>query len=89
MGRTKVVTPKDVLAESTPLLRDCKDIPFLCVKCDSLLAFVDKETRSEVRVKYRDLYLGAVDPDEFWILCRSCGHRNSLQKEKESETEED
>lgn len=84
MPKTKVVTPKEVKETANPLLRDCTDVPFLCAKCGSLLAFVDEESRSEVRVKYRDLYLGAVNASVFWILCRSCGLNNSLRSEEEN-----
>lgn len=66
--------------EELPVVRDCTDIPMLCKKCNFLLAFVDRETKSQIRVKWRDLYIYCTDPQEFSINCRSCGHINTLNR---------
>lgn len=67
-------------ADKAPIIRECKDLPLLCTQCRSLLAFVDAETKSEIRVKSRDLYVFCVDPAEFTISCRSCGKLNSVYR---------
>jgi len=59
----------------------CRDIPFKCTKCDSLLAFVDRETKSQIRVKYKDLYVFVQDPKSFSILCRSCGNLATITEQ--------
>jgi len=55
----------------------CKDIPWRCSACSFLLGWIDKETRSFIRMRYRD----------FWIeirgnvkhICRRCGQINILE----------
>ena len=66
------------LTETEQAASRCKDIAFGCEKCSSLLAFVDEETRSEIRVKNRDLYIYVLSPQQFKISCRGCGHMNTL-----------
>jgi len=56
----------------------CDDIPFGCRACRSLLGFVDKQTRSRIRVKYRDLYIRVTNAELVEITCRSCGEINEL-----------
>jgi hypothetical protein len=58
----------------------CKDIPWGCDRCGTLLAFVDKETRSVIRIKHRDLYIYVRDPEEFCVVCRGCGEINKLEQ---------
>ena len=71
--------------EKTPIIRDCRDIPLLCTRCKSLLAFVDAETKSEIRVKNRDLYISCIDPAQFTISCRSCGSINTVHRVQDTE----
>lgn len=66
--------------EKAPIIRECRDIPMLCTRCKSLLAFVDADTKSEIRVKSRDLYIFCTDPAEFTISCRSCGSINTVYR---------
>lgn len=57
----------------------CDDIPFGCAACKSLLGYVDRDTRTKIRVKYRDLYIRVTDAKLIEITCRSCGELNSLE----------
>jgi RNase P subunit RPR2 len=57
----------------------CGDIAFGCTACKSLLGFVDKDTRSKIRIKYRDLYIRITDARLLEITCRSCGEINHLE----------
>ncbi len=57
----------------------CQDVPFGCSACHSLLGYVDKGTRSKIRVKYRDLYIRVTDAKLVEITCRSCGELNQLE----------
>ena len=68
-------------ADDIKVIQDCTDIPMLCTKCNFLLAFVDRETKCQIRVKWRDLYVYCEDPKKFSINCRSCGHVNSVNRE--------
>jgi hypothetical protein len=65
----------------------CTDIPWLCTACKGLLGFVDKETRSVVRVKHRDLYLYVENPERMIMVCRSCGAQNVLSQIEEDNEE--
>jgi len=67
----------------------CKDLPWGCDKCGTLLAFVDEDTRSTIRIKHRDLYLYVKDPQEFSIICRGCGEFNKLRYVDGDTTAED
>jgi len=71
MGRQHQKTHRE---EDTGMVHECTDIPLLCPKCKSLIAFIDKETSSEIRIKYRDLFIYCVDPLAFSTPCRSCGN---------------
>jgi hypothetical protein len=64
--------------EENHVVSKCSDLPFFCSACKSLLAFVDSETRSKIRIKHRDLYIYIIDPQLFEITCRSCGELNQL-----------
>lgn len=56
----------------------CTDIAFGCSACHSLLGFVDKDTKSKIRIKYRDLYIRITDAELIEMTCRSCGEINKL-----------
>ena len=56
----------------------CQDVPFGCSACHSLLGYVDKATKTKIRVKYRDLYIRVTDAKVIEITCRSCGELNQL-----------
>jgi hypothetical protein len=41
-----------------------------------MLAFVDKATGKELRIKHKELYLWVLDPASVEVTCRGCGARN-------------
>lgn len=67
------------IQETDKAKQRCLDIPFGCSACHSLLGFVDKDTRTKIRVKYRDLYIRVTDASLVEITCRSCGELNELR----------
>ena len=81
MSRRKTVNvseKEDQATEVEQAAARCKDLAYGCSKCGTLLAFVDDETRSNIRIKHRDLYIFVKDPQEFVIICRGCGEINRL-----------
>lgn len=66
--------------EDQSIVKSCKDLPYICPKCKSLLAFIDTETRSIVRIKFKDMYVYIDDAKQVMIPCRSCGYINTLNR---------
>jgi len=58
----------------------CDDWMWLCSKCSKLLGYVDKKTKSNVRIKYQDLYIYCENADVFEMICRGCGYKNQLER---------
>ena len=65
--------------EATEPRHKCLDIDFGCSACHSLLGYVDKDTRSKIRIKYRDMYVRIADAKLVEITCRYCGEINALR----------
>jgi hypothetical protein len=61
--------------------RPVKDIVFACGCCESILAFIDRETRSWARIKFRDLFVDVEDAKTLSIRCRFCGAVNTIKRE--------
>lgn len=70
-------------SEDQSIVKSCRDLPYLCPKCKSLLAFVDAETKSVIRIKFKDMYVYIEDAKQVTIPCRSCGFINSIHRVEE------
>jgi hypothetical protein len=78
--------PSAPQAQETPLMMRgrtdeadrCKDYPWECGACSARLAFVDAETKTQVRIKHKDLFVYVSNPDSISITCRFCGAVNKL-----------
>ena len=74
--------PEPSLRPKTPFeSRNCRDIPLECGACNLLLAYIDSETRTWARIKFRDLYILIEDAKQLRITCRQCGATNSFFRE--------
>lgn len=62
---------------------ECRDISWTCTRCDTLLAYVDRGTKTTIRVKYKDLYFWVGSPAWARMTCRRCGAVNELLDEKQ------
>ena len=58
------------------VLDKCKDVPWLCTSCNFLLGWVDRETKSEIRVKFKDQWVQV--EGKLLHICRRCGKLNEL-----------
>lgn len=65
------------------LIEQCKDIPWKCMACDFILGWVDKETKSQVRIKSKDHWLQV--QGSILHVCRRCGKLNELMDSDFSE----
>jgi len=57
---------------------DCTDLSWSCQACGTLLAFIDKETKSQIRIKHKELFVWIDCPHSISITCRLCGAINKL-----------
>jgi hypothetical protein len=57
------------------------DIEWKCANptCESRLALIDEKTKREIRVKYKDLYILARNPELIRVTCRACGLWNEIE----------
>ena len=55
-----------------------------CAVCNALLAWVDRETRTEVRIKYKDLFAWIKKAESIRIACRNCGTVNEAKEDPPS-----
>ena len=63
----------------------CTDLPWVCERCNSLLGYVDKKTKTLIRIKSKDLYVWVKDPAGMGVACRGCGWLNELLDEDKLE----
>lgn len=66
-------SPEQRIAE---VLDKCKDVPWLCTSCHFLLGWLDRETNTQIRVKYKDHWLQV--EGKTLHICRRCGKLNEL-----------
>ena len=59
------------------------DIPWVCSNCKALLGFISN-SKEEVRIKYKDLYVVA-SGGTVSVICRKCGRLNVLTQEEDSD----
>ena len=52
---------------------NCTDIPWRCLSCGTLLAYIDSATRTAIRVKSGDTFWWIVNADVVSTACRKCG----------------
>jgi len=57
-----------------------KLISWTCSECDALLGYSSKENDTEMRIKYKDLYIKV--RGIIVVKCRKCGKDNTIKEEQ-------